>query len=163
EQVEERDRPIDAGDLDRAVELDHRQPPPGRGDRVALTGVRLLADQQLPARRLPGGQVDDGRLAGKVAARVAGCCRHGVLRFHSPQDRPPTGASDRWPSRPTVLLGVGRPVTGDKVYRWPVMIWCAFGARGIRWIASTRGRSRWRRWLAPPACPPATFPAASAP
>src|SRR5207244_5464426 len=80
EQVDERDRAVNAGDLDRAVELDHRQPPPGRGDRVALTGVRLLADQQLLARRLPGGQVDDGRLAGEVAARVAGRGRHGVLR-----------------------------------------------------------------------------------
>jgi hypothetical protein len=80
EQVEERDRPVNAGDLDRAVELDHRQPPPGRGDRVALAGVRLLADQQLLARRLPRGQVDGGRLAGEVAARVAGRGRHGVLR-----------------------------------------------------------------------------------
>src|SRR5207249_4051981 len=77
EQVDERDRPVNAGDLDRAVELDHRQPPPGRGDRVALTGVRLLADQQLLARRLPGGQVDDWRLAGEVAARVAGRGRQG--------------------------------------------------------------------------------------
>src|SRR5207249_4566732 len=65
EQVEERDRSVNAGDLGRAVELDHRQPPPGRGDRVALTGVRLLADQQFLARRLPGGQVDDWRLAGR--------------------------------------------------------------------------------------------------
>src|SRR5262249_38413312 len=48
--------------------------------RVALTGVRLLADQQLLARRLPGGPVDDGRLAGEVAARVAGRGRHGLLR-----------------------------------------------------------------------------------
>src|SRR5205085_10432752 len=68
EQVDERDRAVNASDLDRAVELDHRQPPPGRGDRVALTGVRLLADQQLLARRLPGGQVDDWRLA------RGGCC-----------------------------------------------------------------------------------------
>src|SRR6266852_8813729 len=81
EQVEERDRPVNAGDLDRAVELDHRQPPPGRGDLVALTGVRLLADQQLVARRLPGGQVDDWRLAGEFAARVAGRGRHGVVPF----------------------------------------------------------------------------------
>jgi hypothetical protein len=80
EQVEERDRPVDAGDLDRAVDLDHRQPPPLCGDRVALTGVRLLADQQLLARRLPRRQIDDGRLAGEVAARDAGGGRHGVLR-----------------------------------------------------------------------------------
>src|SRR5712671_2857257 len=80
EQLDERDRPVSTGDLDRAVELDHRQPPPGRGDRVALTGVRLLADQHLLARRLPGGQVDDWRLPGEVAARVAGRGCHGVLR-----------------------------------------------------------------------------------
>ena len=72
EQVEERDRPVGADDLDRAVELDHRQPPPGRGDGVALAGVRLLADQQLVAGRLPGGQVDDGRLAGEAAAGSLG-------------------------------------------------------------------------------------------
>jgi hypothetical protein len=80
EQVEERDRSVGADDLDLPVELDHRQPPPGRGDRVALTGVRLLADQQLVARRVPGGHVYDGRLAGEVTARGAGCGRHGVLR-----------------------------------------------------------------------------------
>src|SRR3712207_7923733 len=51
EQVDERDRPFSAGDLDRAVELDHRQPPPGGGDRVALTGVRLLPNQQLLDRK----------------------------------------------------------------------------------------------------------------
>src|SRR5205814_3479780 len=93
EQVQERDRPVNTDDLDRAVELDHRQPPPGRGDRVALTGVRLLADQQLLARRLPGGQVDDWRLAGEVAARVAGRGRHGVLRcLVSCARGPPWGA-----------------------------------------------------------------------
>src|SRR5207237_9986650 len=84
EQVEKRDRPVNAGDLDRAVELDHRQPPPGRGDRVALTGVRLLADQQHLARRLPGGQVDDWRLTAEVAARVAGRGRRSVLRSFFP-------------------------------------------------------------------------------
>src|SRR5262245_2822795 len=73
-----RNRPVSADDLDGAIDLDHRQPPPGRSDRVALTGVRLFADQQLLARRLPGGQVDDWRLAGKVAAGVAGRDRHGV-------------------------------------------------------------------------------------
>src|SRR3979411_3065699 len=81
EQVEERDRPVNAGDLDRAVELDHPQPPPGRGDRAALTGVHLLADQQLLARRLPGVQVGDWRLAGEFAAYVAGRGRHGVVPF----------------------------------------------------------------------------------
>ena len=79
-EVDEWDRPVCAGDLDRAVDLDHRQPPPGRRDRVALAGVRLFADQQLVAGRLPRSQVDDGRLAGEVATRVAGPGRHGVLR-----------------------------------------------------------------------------------
>src|SRR5437588_3585674 len=87
EQVEKRDRAVNAGDLDRAVELDHWQPPPGRGDRVALTGVRLLADQQHLARRLPGGQVDDWRLAAEVAARVAGRA-HGALRCLVPCSSP---------------------------------------------------------------------------
>ena len=72
EHVAECDRPVSAGDLDRAVKLDHRQPPPCRRDRVALTRVCLLADQQLIARRLPGGHVHHRRLAGQVAARVAG-------------------------------------------------------------------------------------------
>src|SRR5258707_15808948 len=35
EQLDERDRPVAAGDLDRAVDLDPRQPPPGPRDRVA--------------------------------------------------------------------------------------------------------------------------------
>ena len=78
EQVEERHRPVRPDDLDLPVELDHRQPPPGRGDRVPLTGVRLLPEQQLVACRVPGGDVYDGRLAGEVAAAPgAGCGRHG--------------------------------------------------------------------------------------
>src|SRR5207248_1085527 len=84
EQVAERDQPVETGDLDHAVELDHRQPPTGRGDRVALTGVRLLADQKRVAGRLPGGELDDGRLAGEIAARVVGRGRHDVLRCWAP-------------------------------------------------------------------------------
>jgi hypothetical protein len=61
EQIDEWDRPANAGDFDRAVELDHRQPPPGRGDRVArirprtasavrssTAGLRFLADASGP-------------------------------------------------------------------------------------------------------------------
>ena len=65
EQVDERDRPISADDLDRAVDLDHRQPPPGRGDRVALTGVRLLADQQLLAAACQVARSTTGGLPGR--------------------------------------------------------------------------------------------------
>jgi hypothetical protein len=50
ERVDERDRAVNAGNLDRAVELDHRQPPPGRGDRVALTGVRPFSRASSSAR-----------------------------------------------------------------------------------------------------------------
>jgi hypothetical protein len=47
EQVKERDRPVGSDDRDRRVELHHRQPAPGRGDGVALAGVRLLPGQKL--------------------------------------------------------------------------------------------------------------------
>src|SRR5262249_35095497 len=60
----------------RNPSIPYWQPPPGRRDRVALTGVRLFADQQLLACRLPGGQVDDGRLPGEIAGRVVGRGRH---------------------------------------------------------------------------------------
>ena len=40
------------------VYLDHRQPPPGRGDRVAFPGVRLLPDPQRGQFGLEGGPVD---------------------------------------------------------------------------------------------------------
>jgi hypothetical protein len=55
EQVQERDRAVNAGDLDRPVELHHRESAAGRGDRVALAGVGLLADQELVTGGLPGG------------------------------------------------------------------------------------------------------------
>ena len=52
---------VDADDLDGAVDLHHREPTAGRGDRVALAHVGFLAGHQLVARRLPGRLVDDGR------------------------------------------------------------------------------------------------------
>jgi hypothetical protein len=55
-------RPAEAG-----VYLDHGQPPPGRGDRVALAGVRLLPDPQPVQFGLEGGPVD-----GRGQARCAG-------------------------------------------------------------------------------------------
>ena len=66
EQVQERDRAVRSDDLDRPVELHHRQPAAGRGEGVALTGVGLLADQELVTGGLPGGQVNDGRAAGQL-------------------------------------------------------------------------------------------------
>ncbi len=64
EHVEEGDRTVCAGHDDRTVDLDHRQPTPGGGDRVAFMGVRLLAYEQLVARRparWPGRRREDCR------------------------------------------------------------------------------------------------------
>src|ERR1700722_10282932 len=61
EQRDERNRSACSDDLDHPVELDHRQPPARPGDGVALARMRLLADQQIVARRLPGGHVDRRR------------------------------------------------------------------------------------------------------
>ena len=47
------DRAVGSDDLDRPVELHHRQPAAGRG--VALAGVGLLGDQKLVTGGLPGG------------------------------------------------------------------------------------------------------------
>jgi hypothetical protein len=55
EQVQERDRAVGSDDLDRPVELHHRQPAAGCGEGVALAGVGLLADQKLVTGGLPGG------------------------------------------------------------------------------------------------------------
>ena len=79
EQVQERDRAVGSDDLDRPVELHHRQPTAGRGEGVALAGVGLLADQKLVTGGLPGGQVNDGRAAGQRGGRVTRRGRHGVL------------------------------------------------------------------------------------
>src|SRR4051794_10070291 len=119
EQVQEADRAVGSDDLDRPVELDHRQPSAGRGDRVAFTGVGLLARQQLFARGLPGGQVDDGRLAGEVAARLVGRGRHGasavssrapstLLRRRTIPVREIRTNTER-PQRPATLTVVPRP------------------------------------------------------
>jgi hypothetical protein len=74
EQVQKRDRAVGSHDLDRPVELHHRQPPARGGDGVALAGVGLLADQKLVTRGLPGGHVDHGRPAGKRGG--------GIFRAH---------------------------------------------------------------------------------
>jgi hypothetical protein len=61
ERLQQRDRPVRADQGDRGVDLDHRQPPPGRGDRVALVGVRLFPNPQGVDFGLPGGAVDHRR------------------------------------------------------------------------------------------------------
>jgi len=43
------------------IHLDHRQPSPGGGDRVTLTGVQLFANAELVDLLLPGLAVDDPR------------------------------------------------------------------------------------------------------
>jgi hypothetical protein len=70
EQVQERDRAVRSDDLDRPVELHHRQPAAGRGEGVALAGVGLLADQKLVTGGLPGGRVH--KRAGGRTARWSG-------------------------------------------------------------------------------------------
>jgi len=62
EGVSQRDRPVGADDRDRAVDLDHRQPPPGGGDRVALAGVSLLARPQRLDLGEVRGVIDDARI-----------------------------------------------------------------------------------------------------
>jgi hypothetical protein len=46
ERVEQRDRSARPGHREAGVHLDHGQPPPRRGDRVAFSGVRLFPDPQ---------------------------------------------------------------------------------------------------------------------
>jgi hypothetical protein len=75
EQVEQRGRPVRSDDGGPGVDLGHRQPTPGRRDRVALVGVRLLAYQQLVAGGLPRLLADDGRDGG---GRLGGARRLGV-------------------------------------------------------------------------------------
>lgn len=57
EHLQQRDWPVLAGQRDRRIHLDHRQPPPGRRDRVAFPGVGLLPHQQLVQLCLPAGPV----------------------------------------------------------------------------------------------------------
>ena len=66
EHLDQRDRAVLADQRDRGVDLDHRQPPPGGGDGVALAGVRLLPDQQLVELRLPARPVHHRRPRGGV-------------------------------------------------------------------------------------------------
>jgi hypothetical protein len=43
EGVQQSGRAVGPGQFQARIDLDHRQAPPGRGDRVALSGVRLFA------------------------------------------------------------------------------------------------------------------------
>ena len=63
ERVEQRDRPVRPGQREAGVDLDHGQPPPGRGDRVAFPGVRLLPHPQRVQLGLEGRPVGGRRRA----------------------------------------------------------------------------------------------------
>ena len=58
ERVEQGDRPVGPDQCEVGVHLDHGQAPSGRGDRVALPGVRLLPDPQRVQFGLEGRPVD---------------------------------------------------------------------------------------------------------
>src|ERR1022692_1200988 len=75
---EQGERPAGPGPREAGVCLGHGQAPPGRGDRVALPGVRLLADPQLVQFGLEGGPADGRGHAGYAARSRSG--RPGVLR-----------------------------------------------------------------------------------
>jgi hypothetical protein len=108
EKVEQAAGPIRADHGGGRVDLGHREPTAGRGDRVALAGVRLLPHQQLVAGGLPGVPVDDrrnGRLlvvpgAVPLAAPVGG--GHGLLLVLSLSIVPSIGTDE--PSRPPVTV-----------------------------------------------------------
>src|SRR4051794_36479829 len=59
EGIEQGNRPARPDERCRWVDLDHRQPPAGSGNRIARTGVRLLALPQFVYLRLPGATVDN--------------------------------------------------------------------------------------------------------
>jgi hypothetical protein len=73
EQVDERHWAVEADHLGGAIDLHHRETAAGRGDRVALPHVCLLAGHQLIARCLPGRCLDDGRCFAGVVVRLARC------------------------------------------------------------------------------------------
>ena len=69
--------PCGPGQREAGVDLDHGQAPPGRGDRVAFPGVRLLPDPQPVQFGLEGGPVDgrgQARCAGGAGRRPAEVC-----------------------------------------------------------------------------------------
>ena len=77
ERVEQGERPVRAGQREAGVYLDHGQAPPGRGDRVAFPGVRLLPDAQPVQFGLEGGPVDgrgQARCPGGAGRRLAEVC-----------------------------------------------------------------------------------------
>jgi hypothetical protein len=86
ERLQERHRPIAPHERDRAVDLDHGQPAPRGGDRVALAGVCLLPHEEGVELRLPRDPVEDGGRWGGVEdvhvrhLEVVQAWLHGVLR-----------------------------------------------------------------------------------
>ena len=65
ERVQQGERPLQPDQREAGVDLDHGQAPPGRGDRVAFPGVRLLPDPQLRRPR-------PGTWPGRVTAGAPG-------------------------------------------------------------------------------------------
>jgi hypothetical protein len=71
ERVEQGQRAAGTGQRERWVDLDHREPATGGGDRIALACVRLLVDPQRLQLSLKCGPVHDRWGRGRVSA-VAG-------------------------------------------------------------------------------------------
>jgi hypothetical protein len=67
--IEQLDRPVLADQPDRSVDLDNRQPPASRRDRITLVGVRLLAHPQRIYLGLPTGAIDNRGKARRVSGR----------------------------------------------------------------------------------------------
>ena len=75
ERVKQGERPRGPGQREAGVYLDHGQAPPGRGDRIAFAGVRLLPGPQRVQFGLEGGPVCDrgqARRFGGAVRRAAG-------------------------------------------------------------------------------------------
>jgi hypothetical protein len=64
ERIEQGERPVGPDQREVWIDLNHRQAPTGRGDRVAFAGVCLLPGPQFVEFGSEGGPVDDRRLAG---------------------------------------------------------------------------------------------------
>src|SRR5918995_4389230 len=102
EDIAKRDRAVGADHGSVGRHLCHGQPAPGRGDRVALAGVCLLALAQLEELLLEVVVVGDGR----------GLRGHGFLfqlSWEVGQPAAPTGTGVRstWPSHPSMLITHG--------------------------------------------------------
>jgi hypothetical protein len=61
EGIKQGERSMRSDQLKAGVDFDHGQATSGRGDVVALVGVRFLAKAQLVKCTLEGGSIDSGR------------------------------------------------------------------------------------------------------